>query len=262
MSEQRGRVRVEPAHKRVRAYLGGELVVDTTRPLLVWEIPYYPAYYVPGRRRAHRSARPERPHRALAEPGRGAVLHRQGRWPRGRRTRRGTTRTRRSRSSGTTSASSGRRWTRGSRRTRRCSSTPAAPTRRVDVLHSSRHVEVARQRREDRRDDPPDAPVRDRACPPATTSRRPTCAWTCSPRPTPRPAAPTRASPTTGRSTPATTPRGPGLVVPRAVPREPEDRRARVVLQREGRPRRRRRGPGAAPNPVLVIARSSRSCAG
>jgi uncharacterized protein (DUF427 family) len=38
---------VEPGSKRVRAYLGGELVADTTRPLLVWEIPYYPTYYVP-----------------------------------------------------------------------------------------------------------------------------------------------------------------------------------------------------------------------
>jgi uncharacterized protein (DUF427 family) len=31
----------------VRAYLGGEVVADTTRPLLVWEVPYYPTYYVP-----------------------------------------------------------------------------------------------------------------------------------------------------------------------------------------------------------------------
>jgi uncharacterized protein (DUF427 family) len=46
-TEQRGRVRVEPGAKRVRAYLGGELVVDTTHPLYVWEIPYYPAYYLP-----------------------------------------------------------------------------------------------------------------------------------------------------------------------------------------------------------------------
>ena len=46
-STTRGRVRVEPGLKRVRAYLGGELVVDTTRPLLVWEGPYYPQYYVP-----------------------------------------------------------------------------------------------------------------------------------------------------------------------------------------------------------------------
>src|SRR5262249_53186681 len=46
-STTRGRVRVEPGLKRARAYLGGELVVDTTRPLLVWEGPYYPQYYVP-----------------------------------------------------------------------------------------------------------------------------------------------------------------------------------------------------------------------
>jgi uncharacterized protein (DUF427 family) len=43
----RGRVRIEPAAKRVRVYLGGEAVVDTTRPMLVWEVPYYPAYYFP-----------------------------------------------------------------------------------------------------------------------------------------------------------------------------------------------------------------------
>jgi uncharacterized protein (DUF427 family) len=40
-------VRVEPGRKRVRVYLGGELVADTRRPLLVWEHPYYPVYYVP-----------------------------------------------------------------------------------------------------------------------------------------------------------------------------------------------------------------------
>jgi uncharacterized protein (DUF427 family) len=38
---------VEQGAKRVRAYLGGELVADTTRPLLVWEKPYYPTYYFP-----------------------------------------------------------------------------------------------------------------------------------------------------------------------------------------------------------------------
>jgi uncharacterized protein (DUF427 family) len=43
----RGRVRVEPGSKRVRAFVGGELVVDTTHPLLVWENPNYPAYYLP-----------------------------------------------------------------------------------------------------------------------------------------------------------------------------------------------------------------------
>ena len=43
----RGRVRVEHGAKRIRAYLGGELVADTTEPLLVWEKPYYPTYYLP-----------------------------------------------------------------------------------------------------------------------------------------------------------------------------------------------------------------------
>jgi uncharacterized protein (DUF427 family) len=43
----RGRVRVEAGTKRVRAYLAGRVVVDTVRPVLVWEVPYYPAYYLP-----------------------------------------------------------------------------------------------------------------------------------------------------------------------------------------------------------------------
>jgi uncharacterized protein (DUF427 family) len=43
----RGRVKVETGAKRVRGYVGGEVVFDTVRPLLVWEVPYYPAYYVP-----------------------------------------------------------------------------------------------------------------------------------------------------------------------------------------------------------------------
>src|ERR671935_3266662 len=42
-----GRIRIEQGAKRVRVYLGGELVADTMRPLLVWEVPYYPAYYFP-----------------------------------------------------------------------------------------------------------------------------------------------------------------------------------------------------------------------
>ena len=43
----RGRVRVEAGLKWVRAYLAGEPVFDTRTPWLVWEVPYYPAYYVP-----------------------------------------------------------------------------------------------------------------------------------------------------------------------------------------------------------------------
>ena len=48
MSETtRGRVRVEDGLKRVRLYLDGALVADTLRPVLVWEGPSYPAYYIP-----------------------------------------------------------------------------------------------------------------------------------------------------------------------------------------------------------------------
>ena len=45
--QTRGRIRLEPGAKRVRAFLGGVPVADTTRPMLVWEVPYYPAYYFP-----------------------------------------------------------------------------------------------------------------------------------------------------------------------------------------------------------------------
>ena len=41
------RIRVEQGAKRVRAYLGGEVVADTIHPRMVWEVPYYPAYYFP-----------------------------------------------------------------------------------------------------------------------------------------------------------------------------------------------------------------------
>src|SRR6185436_4780228 len=41
------RGRVESCPKRLRVYLGGQLVADTIRAKLVWEVPHYPAYYVP-----------------------------------------------------------------------------------------------------------------------------------------------------------------------------------------------------------------------
>jgi uncharacterized protein (DUF427 family) len=46
-TEQRGRVRIEPSHKRVRILFGGTVIVDTTDALYVWEGPHYPQYYVP-----------------------------------------------------------------------------------------------------------------------------------------------------------------------------------------------------------------------
>ena len=51
MTEQptarRGRVRVEQGSKRVRALAGGRVVADTLTPALVWDLPYYPSYYLP-----------------------------------------------------------------------------------------------------------------------------------------------------------------------------------------------------------------------
>ena len=38
---------VEPVPRRIRAFLAGEKVLDTTQALYVWESPTYPQYYIP-----------------------------------------------------------------------------------------------------------------------------------------------------------------------------------------------------------------------
>ncbi|HEX5594738.1 MAG TPA: DUF427 domain-containing protein [Micromonosporaceae bacterium] len=38
---------VEPVPRRIRAFLAGQLVLDTTRARYVWEWPFYPQYYIP-----------------------------------------------------------------------------------------------------------------------------------------------------------------------------------------------------------------------
>jgi uncharacterized protein (DUF427 family) len=63
---------MEPGAKRVRALVDGLTVADTTSPTLVWEIPNYPAYYfpradvlaelVPTERREHSANRGEAHH--------------------------------------------------------------------------------------------------------------------------------------------------------------------------------------------------------
>jgi uncharacterized protein (DUF427 family) len=40
-------LRIEPSPKRVRTYLAGQLVADSRHPVLVWEGPHYPVYYLP-----------------------------------------------------------------------------------------------------------------------------------------------------------------------------------------------------------------------
>jgi uncharacterized protein (DUF427 family) len=42
-----GRIRVEESARRVRLYLGGVVVADSTHARLVWESPHYPTYYLP-----------------------------------------------------------------------------------------------------------------------------------------------------------------------------------------------------------------------
>jgi uncharacterized protein (DUF427 family) len=44
---KRGRVQIERSPKRIRVYLGGQLVADSRAATLVWESPYYPTYYLP-----------------------------------------------------------------------------------------------------------------------------------------------------------------------------------------------------------------------
>ena len=38
---------IEPAPRRVRGYFDDNLIFDTTRASYVWEVPYYPQYYIP-----------------------------------------------------------------------------------------------------------------------------------------------------------------------------------------------------------------------
>jgi uncharacterized protein (DUF427 family) len=45
MVAERGRI--EPSPRRVRGFVGGQLVFDTTHALYVWEVPNYPQYYIP-----------------------------------------------------------------------------------------------------------------------------------------------------------------------------------------------------------------------
>src|SRR5689334_2729963 len=39
--------RVEPAPRRVRGYVGGHLLFDTTDAVYVWDFPFYPQYAIP-----------------------------------------------------------------------------------------------------------------------------------------------------------------------------------------------------------------------
>jgi uncharacterized protein (DUF427 family) len=47
MVKDPGKLKVERGEKRIRGYARGELVFDTKGPVLVWEVPYFPTYYIP-----------------------------------------------------------------------------------------------------------------------------------------------------------------------------------------------------------------------
>jgi uncharacterized protein (DUF427 family) len=47
MPETTERVHIENGSKRLRTYIGGKLIADTKCLKLVWEFPYYPTYYFP-----------------------------------------------------------------------------------------------------------------------------------------------------------------------------------------------------------------------
>ena len=178
----RGRVRVEQGGKRIRAYLAGELVADTTRPLLVWEKPYYPTYYFPAA-----DVRTD----LLSEDG--GIAHSPSRGdakiftvtagghdePAQRSLRAFTVR----RAAATRSGSSGARWTPGSKKTKRSSPTRATRTRASTSspalgTSASRSTASRSPNRRSRRSSSRPASR------PATTCRRPTCAWICSRRTT------------------------------------------------------------------------------
>ena len=161
---------VEPVPRRIRAFLGGQTVLDTTAARYVWEWPNYPQYYVPlddvdagrARRRGPRAPPPARQRPAHRPAGR-------------RRTERRTPAGLRQRRAGRdASGFCGPRWTPGSRRTSRSSSTRATPTR-----GSTRCARPAGCGSSSTGSCSPSRPRRSwssrPACRPATTSTAPPC---------------------------------------------------------------------------------------
>ena len=232
----RGRVRVERGAKRIRAYLAGELVADTTRPLLVWEKPSYPTYYFPlddvRTELLTPTARPPLPEprrrhaftlRAGGKETAGAAL----RYP-----------DRRSRSSATRSGSTGTRSTPGSKRTSRSSRTRATPTPASTSSPSSRHVRVELDGVTIAETDKPTL-LFETGLPPATTSPHAHVRMDLL-----EPSDTVSHCPYKGDAEHCRSATGGALDVAwsyrYAAPREPEDRRPDQLLSREGRPLRRR----------------------
>ena len=184
----RGRVRVEDGPKRVRVYLGGELVADTHARAGVGGA-VLPAVLRPRRRRAHGAPRAHRTRHPLAQPRRCPALHGDGRRPR-------LDAAWQYPDSPIIELRDVIRFDFGAMQwfeeDEEIYTHPRDPHTRIDVLDSSRHVQVNID----------GVTVADTTTPrlssrpasrPATTCPRSTSAWTCSSRPTPRRTARTRA---------------------------------------------------------------------
>jgi len=114
---------VEPIPRRIRAFLGGEKVLDTTRALYVWEWPYYPQYYIPLADVRRDLLIPEG---HTQQTGRGVTELRAGGFTGPMRP--GFSQAPRSVGSPAPSVSTGPRWMPGSKRMSKSSSTRAART--------------------------------------------------------------------------------------------------------------------------------------
>ena len=131
---------VEPVPRRIRAFLNGQAVLDTTSARYVWENPFFPQYYIP---LADVLADALVDEGTTEETPRGDVKHygvRVGDVARPVRPR--FLRPPRSKGLTTPHASSGPLSTPGSKRTSRCSSTHAIPTPVWTRCAPSRHLRV------------------------------------------------------------------------------------------------------------------------
>ena len=243
--EHLGELRHEPTAKWVRALVDGQVVADSTRPVLVWEPRRFVASYaVPAEdlkaelvpvaaegSDGHVLLHPGIPFSRHSTPGEAFTIRTAGRDLESGGVPAGRSRPRRSRRPGLRRL---RHLVRGGRGHPRAPSGPVPPGGRP-----AQHPAPAdRARRAAARGDPPSDPgLRDAPRGRGTTSRARTSGSTSSPA-TPAPSAPTRARRATGRSRA----RRPGLGVRGPTAGRRRSRRSGRLLRREGPGHRGRRG--------------------